>query len=158
MHLVFAFAALLALQGADKDAGDEVTNTDFYTIMTTPAGERVEHSDRILYRPGESCWEWVVTVEPTEKERRFTEMLEMPGTAADWSSDETPEFHVEVEPDHRTARVEHVLPAGESDVSGSWCIAAGDPLGAYAITVSDGDRELTRFDFDVVPDEADPTV
>ena len=158
MHSLLAFAAMLALQGADKDAGAEVTDADFYAVMTTPGGDRIEHTDRILYRPGDSCWEWVIDVAPEDRERHFEEVLQLPGPASDWSSGETPELEVEVAPDHQSARVDHVLPAGATEFSGSWCIAAGDPLGAYAIRVSDGEQEIMRFDFDVVPDEPDPTV
>lgn len=157
MHPIFAFAAL-AMPQPDSGHANEVTDADFYAVLTTPAGERIEHTDRILYRPGDSCWEWVVNVEPADRARRFTEVLLLPGPASDFSSDEAPEIRVEVAPDRRSARVEHDLSAGENEIGGSWCIAVGDPLGAYAITVSDGDRELMRFDFTVVPDEVDPTV
>jgi len=156
MHPIFAFAALAMLQPADKDNGTEVTDADFYA--TTRAGDRVEPTDRILYRPGDSCWEWVVYVEPVDRERSFTEVLRLPAPAPDWTSEDTPDFHVQVAPDRPSASVQHGLAAGENEIGGSWCIAAGDPLGDYRITVSEGEREIMRFDFHVVPDEADPTI
>ena len=153
MYSAAILAAALMLQPA-ADSAAVVTESIFLSVMQTPGGEVVRESTRIPYRPGDSCFGWGLRVEPQDRERTFEEVLRLPAPATNFGGDDGTQ--VEVSPDRTTATVRHNLAAGQTEIESSWCIAPGDPLGAYHIIVYDGSRPIHRFDFDVVQDEAVP--
>ncbi len=155
MHAAAILAAALMLQPA-ADSAAVVTESIFISVLRTPGGEVVRESTRIPYRPGDSCFSWGLRIAPQDRERIFEEVLRLPAPATDFGGNG--ETEVQVSADRSTATVRHTLAAGQSEIEGSWCIAAGDPLGAYQISVTDGARQIHRFDFDVVQDEAVPVI
>lgn len=148
-------AALLALslmlQPADRTV---VLESLFVSVLRTPQGEIVRETRQIPYFPGESCFSWVLMIEPQERERQLGEVLQLPAPGTQFGGDT--DVEVEVSDDRTRARVEHNLKPGESEVGGSWCIAPGDPLGEYQIIVSDGPNVIHRFDFNVIAGEIAP--
>ncbi|MGZ8361360.1 MAG: hypothetical protein ACXWUX_12635 [Allosphingosinicella sp.] len=158
MTLTAAFlAAALLLQSQPADSGKSTLRARTFSVMQTPDGDLVTETSRIPYRPRASCFAWVLEMLPADGERIFSEVLQLPDAAPDWTSDEG--LEVDVSADGRSGAIEHRLPAGESELSSSWCIAPGDPLGAYQVTVREGDRLLHRFDFQIVVDgDVDETI
>ena len=155
MYTAALLAAALMVQPA-ADGASAVVDSYFVGVLRTPGGEAVTETTNIPYRPGDSCFSWGLRIEPQDRERTFEEVLRLPGPATDFSGDG--ETQVEVSQDRTSATVQHPLAAGQSEIGGSWCIAPGDPLGEYRITVSDGATVIHSFDFDVVPDQAVPVI
>src|SRR5262245_15511656 len=111
-------AASLMLQPA---SGPVINQSFFVSVMRTPQGEVVRETRHIPYRPRESCFSWVLMIEPAERDRQFGERLQLPAPATSFGGDAGVE--VNVSDDHTSAQVEHSLKAGESELGGSWCIA-----------------------------------
>ena len=153
--LFLAAAALLA-QGEPAATDKSILDARTFSVQRTPDGDAVEESNLVPYRPGISCFEWVMLFEPRDDARDFSEVLELPGASSDWSSDEADAPAVEVSADGSSGTVAHRLEAGETELGSSWCLAPGDPLGTYHVTVREGGRVIRRFDFRIVVDEDAP--
>lgn len=146
-------AAFMLLQADSAERDKSVLDARTFAVERSPEGDRITESSRVPYRPGVSCFEWVLLLAPREDARNFRELLELPGVATDWSSVDEEAPPATVSDDGSSATVEHRLEAGQSELGSSWCIAPGDPLGTYHVTVREGDRVIHRFDFQIVVDE-----
>ena len=153
MHSAFILSALLMVQ--PSPAPTNVVASQFLVYSRSIGEPSVEETTQVPYRPGDSCFDWGLLIEVQFRDRSFTEVMQLPAPASDIGSDDE-DVQIHVSTDRTSARVEHDFAAGETELAGNWCVAPGDPLGRYTITVSEGARVLHRFDFEVVPDSEAP--
>jgi hypothetical protein len=148
----FFLAAALLLQAESGGPDKSLLGARSFSVIRDPGGDQIRETNRIPYRPRISCFEWVLEMMPVGRERVFSEVLELPGAATDWTSEDG--VPVEVAADGGSATVEHRLAADAGALGGSWCLAPGDPLGTYQVTVREGGRVIHHFDFEIVADRA----
>lgn len=105
---------------------------------------------RIPFEPGISCYRWVLRVKPGKQVVPLREILTLPAPAAHWGGvDGDPESATSLTSDRSVGTTSLLDSIDDGELSNRWCVAEGDPEGAYSIEVHTGDRLLHRFEFTV---------
>ena len=155
MNVLAAIAIATAAQASGKSELPTVSATHF--LVRDGADMPVE-SPRVPYRPGSSCYEWVIEVRPENRTLAVREVFELPGAARSWGGVDfdadavAPENDAltVVNGDRSTGVTEFTDSLDDGVISHGWCVAEGDPTGAHRIRVFIGDRLLQEFRFSVV--------
>lgn len=119
-------------------------------FLAEPAGSGTDEpkiTTRIPYRPGESCYRWVLQVKPQIRPVTLTEVFELPSAARQWNTD--PLEKTDVSSNKSSATTEFRESLTDGLVTHGWCVAVGDPPGHYKISVFENQKLLHRFEFDV---------
>ena len=106
----------------------------------------------VPHRP-DSCYRWEIDVQPEDRDLIVREDFVLPAPAVSWGgADGVEGSPTRVDPDRAgaTTLVQESLEDGR--LTHGWCVAEGDPLGLYVISVHAGDVLLHRFRFRVVPE------
>lgn len=135
---------------APSDAPPVVADAYMVAIDTRDPAGGIVKTTRIAHRPGTSCYNWVIAVPPEDRSIAIREEFRLPAPAAEWNS--APEEGLDVAADRRSGVTRFDVSLAEGLITHGWCVAKGDPLGAYRIRVYAGGRLLKQFDFLVVPD------
>jgi hypothetical protein len=104
--------------------------------------------------PG-TCYDWYIHLDDASVSPTVVERFILPSAVDSWGDTESdPEDGLEIEEGGKVAVSTFT---GEPDADGwitsGWCVADGDPLGAYRFEVTvDGDH-MADFDFQVVAPE-----
>lgn len=151
--MIYQLAATLLLIGAAAPATDlvSVRKADFFYDRPTMGGfiESVA-TTHIPYEPIMSCYRWVLRVEPQHRLVPLREVFQLPAPAKQWGGvDGDPESPTSVAGDRSGATTQLLDSIEDGELSNSWCVADGDPQGAYTISVFAGEQLLHRFDFTV---------
>ncbi|PSJ40610.1 hypothetical protein [Allosphingosinicella deserti] len=141
--LILSF--LLAQAGSDASA-IRVLGADFFASDSEHPGSAPVSTRQIAHRPGSSCYEWVVRVMPVARSVTVREVFRLPSAAPQWGVDPA---RTQVSDDGRESVTEIAEDLSDGMISNGWCVAEGDPVGRYRISVFDGDRLIQRFDFEV---------
>jgi hypothetical protein len=155
MIVLTAIAMAAAAQEGGKGPVPTVTATHF--LVSDGAATPVE-SRRVPYRPGSSCYQWVIEVPREDRELAVREVFQLPGGARIWGG---VDFDVDaaapqddamtvVNGDRSTGVTEFTDSLDDGVISHGWCVAPGDPTGAHRIRVFIGDRLLQEFRFEIV--------
>ena len=138
--------ALLSV-AAPAAAAPTVLGRDFLVDDATAPDRPPVSTTRVPYQPGRACYAWTIRVRPEQRLVAIREEFVLPAPAREWNSDADGTFTVA--PDRRSAV--STLAEGLDDglLTNGWCVADGDPLGAYRIRVYDGETLLGQFDFAV---------
>ncbi len=142
-----------ALQAAAPEATPEIriVRAEFLSELVKPNGmAEIVATNRIPYRPGTSCYRWVIHVEPQQRRISVKEVFKLPASAISWGGvDGVDSSPTQVNEDRTDAITEIDEWIGDGMISHGWCVAAGDPEGVHDIKVFAGDRLLHTFVFSV---------
>lgn len=140
---------LAAQSGLDAPTPPKVIAARFVAEWTGGRGAFVGNAV-VPHRP-DSCYRWEIDVEPEDRGLVVREDFVLPAAAPQWGgADGAPGSPTRVDPDRSgaTTLVQESLEDGK--LTHGWCVAEGDPLGQYVISVHAGDVLLHRFRFQVV--------
>ena len=157
MIVLTTLALAAAAQAGGKGPLPAVTATHF---LVSNGSETPVESRRVPYRPGSSCYQWVIEVPREDRELAVREVFELPGAARSWGGEDFDPEETEPEDDtvtvvnrdRSTGVTEFADSLDDGAISHGWCVADGDPTGAHRIRVFIGDRLLREFRFEVVPE------
>ena len=90
------------------------------------------------YVVGTSCYGWKVKFTPVDSDVLLEEKLVLPRPPASWGDD----TNATVAADRLSARTPITANNYAGTAANTWCVAPGDPRGAYRIVVRHGSRVL----------------
>src|SRR5688572_26068515 len=126
----------------------EITERELLSVMREEdGGVTVAPATTIPHVVGRSCYNWVVRFHPVERQVVLTEVLTLPGPAPQWNV--TGGETSEVAEDRASASTERRFDGRDGVATGGWCVAEGDPVGAYRFVIRQGGRDVAKFDFTV---------
>jgi len=136
-----------ALLGAAPVEPINVQRVAFVSEVAGPRGIDFKETTRIPYKPGASCYQWALQIQPQRRTARIREVFELPAAAPHWG--QAPQEKTEVSPSRASAVTELSVSLADGVLAHGWCVSAGDPPGHYKISVFENDALLHRFEFDV---------
>ncbi len=146
-----AITLVVVTLGAGPTLGAELLETVFQVTFAYVGSDEVLNDTVVPLLPDNACYNWYVRIEgPPPK--AATETLRLPVALGDWGTLATdPNDGIDISADGMVA-TRSFMPELDADgwFSHTWCVAAGDPLGAHSIEIALDDTALTRFDFTVV--------
>ena len=139
------FIALAAAQADVKAGPPKIMDAHF--LVTDGQSAPIETTN-VPYRPNASCYTWVLSVAPENRNLSVREVFQLPASARTWGDD--PTGITAVNNDRSTAVTEFIDSLGDGLISHGWCVIEGDPAGPHRIRVFAGDVLLHEFRFNVV--------
>ena len=131
----------------------KVTRAHFYVDIVHGDGTvTTVETLRVPNVVGKSCYRWELRVPPRRGVTAVTEVMILPARPQVWGGvDGTPESPTRLSPSRRTATTPLFVPTINGKFGHGWCVAEGDPEGAYLIEVYQGRTRLRTFRFSVGP-------
>ena len=122
--------------------GFRLTSTQIDTGKTT----EVPPGGVVAYRVEKSCYNWLLTFKPFAGQAGLTEKLLLPGRATVWNSasDEQP---TKVKRRGKRGVTQLVADGSTGFATNGWCVARGDPAGAYRFIIKQGGRTVAKISF-----------
>lgn len=106
---------------------------------------------RIPNEPDRMCYRWLLMIAPQPGIRRLREQFTLPDTPRQWDGVEGAfDSPTLLSKTGRVANTDFYAALDRGEITRHWCVAEGDPLGAYEIEIFDGEKSLHRFKFDMV--------
>lgn len=144
--------AIVALCGAANAA--EVLDSQFQ-VEITKNGETTTSADPMVpFLPDEACYYWFVQVAAGEAgEVPMVERLVLPAPATAWDpEDGDTATKIVVDADGKGVTTTFsAKPDADGWINGGWCVAEGDPLGQYSLSVDVDGQSAGEWAFSVVP-------
>lgn len=146
--------ALLILACWTVPAGAvELADSVFQVTFRYAGTDEVLNDSVVPLLPGNACYSWYVRLaQGGAALATATETLRLPVALADWGTLATdPDDGIDISADGKVATRTFTPDVDEEGwFSHSWCVAAGDPLGAHSIDIAVDGTLLTSYDFQVV--------
>lgn len=159
---VSAIALLCGTLAAGPSLAVELADSVFQVTYRYAGNDEVLNDSVVPLLADNACYNWYVRLAEGEAPATATETLTLPVALADWGALATDtEDGIEISADGKVA-TRTFTPELDADgwFSHSWCVAAGDPVGAHTIAIAVAGKPLVTYDFQVVlpEDYAWPTI
>jgi hypothetical protein len=152
MRLKLLVLVVLPACGAAPAVAAELADSVFQVTYRYAGDDEVLNDTVVPLLPGNACYNWYVKLAEGPPPPAATETLSLPEALEDWGTLATdPDDGIDVSADGKVA-IRSFKPELDEEgwFSHSWCVAAGDPLGAHSIAVAVDGVELVTFNFQVV--------
>lgn len=149
---VSAMALFLTALAATPSMAVEVVDSLFQVTYHYAGDDEVLHDAVVPLLPDNACYNWYVRLAEGDVPATATETLTLPVALADWGTLATdPDDGIDISADGKVA-TRTFTPELDADgwFGHSWCVAAGDPVGAHSIVVAVDGETLATYDFQVV--------
>jgi len=152
MRVRLPIIALLLASGAGPTLAAELADSVFQVTYHYAGDDEVLNDTVVPLLPDNACYNWYARLAEGDTPATATETLTLPVALADWGTLATDtEDGIEISADGKVA-TRTFTPELDADgwFGHSWCVAAGDPVGAHAIAVAVDGKTLVTYDFQVV--------
>ena len=127
-----------------------VQGTEFDVLMSDGQGNvQTVQSNVVPLIPGTVCYGWRIRLGGGDKLLKITEIFALPAAPKIWSGEGDQFSPSKITKDRRTSVTTQFFPMHDGWFGHPWCVAPGDPVGAYTIEVYLGQQLLHEFDFTV---------
>lgn len=150
--------ALLLACGATPATAVEMVDSLFQVTYHYAGDDEALNDTLVPLLPDNACYNWYARLAAGDAPATATETLTLPVALADWGTLATDtEDGIEISADGKVA-TRTFTPELDADgwFSHSWCVAAGDPVGAHSIAIAVDGKTLVTYDFQVVLPEDYP--
>lgn len=130
----------------------ELVDSVFQVTFRYAGTDEVMNDTVVPLLPANACYNWYVRLADGDAPKTATETLSLPEALEDWGTLATdPDDGIDISADG-TVATRTFTPEldGEGWFSHSWCVAAGDPVGAHSIAIAVEGKKLVTYDFQVV--------
>ncbi|MCP4318509.1 MAG: hypothetical protein GY789_21470 [Hyphomicrobiales bacterium] len=138
-------------------SGGKVENIVFLVFVSDDNGNwNVLQTNTVPNAPGRACYGWRAKVERSNALIAYEEILKLPDQPEYWSGENDPYAANEVSKDRTISTTKKFETTDDGSIGNQWCVAKGDPLGNYSMTILIEGEIVGAFDFMVVaPDGFD---
>ena len=143
--LTMAVFALLAL--AQPALAQTVLDSDFNIDITLPDGEVLRESTTLVPLMPGACYNWRLQLGKVKTALDITEVYTLPAAPQSWELGE--DSTIVISDDKLSATSSLKITPLDGWIQNGWCVAAGDPEGAYSFDIFSGGTLLHRFAFEV---------
>lgn len=146
-----AITLVVMTLGAGPSLGAELLESVFQVTFRYAGEDEILNDTVVPLLPENACYSWYAHIDGAAP-KAAVETITLPIALADWGTMATdPNDGIDVSADGKVA-TRTFAPELDPDgwFSHTWCVAAGDPVGAHSIEVALDGTPLTRFDFTVV--------
>lgn len=152
MRLRIPVLMVLLASGAVPAGAAELADSVFQVTFRYAGTDEVLNDTVVPLLPGNACYNWYVKLGEGPAPASATETLSLPVALADWGTLATdPDDGIDISADGKVATRMFTPELDEEGwFSHSWCVAAGDPVGAHSIAIAVDGKPLVTYDFQVV--------
>lgn len=148
---MIAVTALLLASAAPVQTAAQavkVRSAEFYSETVGADGPATSQRTNIIPHRLGSCYSWILRVDRQERSIVVREQFDLPAPATRWGP--SAGVRTEVAGDKASATSDIPESLDDGILTNGWCVAEGDPVGKYVITVEAEGVRLHRFEFVVV--------
>ncbi len=150
-QLCFLLSFLLPFQISAHAGAPEIQiyESNFVSYLILPDGSERDNNSRIVPNIAKkSCFGWLIKHKRRPGIAQITETLTLPSVPTEWANADKDTFAPTIiNPDRKSATVNHKVALDKGEFTSIWCIAKGDPSGEYFFEVRHGKTLLAYFDF-----------
>jgi hypothetical protein len=149
LSLASSLCAISSSLSAQAETGGlEITKSYMRFSGYKQNGDEISYkTNNIPYLINNSCYHWVIHFTPGVGTMEIDEEVQLPAPAPLWGSD--PDNPSIISPDKSSAITRRTINLADGMATNGWCVAKGDPKGAYSYTLRYKSEILTRLDFTV---------